>query len=267
MTELADLDGAPCRRCGRPLARRARFCGQCGAATAGEQSALPGRHRGSLHETRRHSAAIAVVFVGTLAGLVGSAALFDSGSPTAVALGGLIAQLAAGLCGLAVLAVPATAHGSIDHQPRALRSEFRRLWRETRGAAPSVRALVCAPLVGCAAFGVAYAWLDFVLGGAAEEPLSAGLVAAVVLGAPLVEEWVDRGVLWRALQPLTSERGRIVVSAALFALAHGLGGGWVLEFPHRFVGGLALGMLRSSSGSLAPPILAHMTWNALAVTV
>ena len=267
MTDHVDLNGASCRRCGRSLSRKARFCGQCGAATADQRSVLLEGRNGALQETRWHSAAIAVVFVGTLAGLAGSAALFDSESPTVAALGALVAQVAAGIGGLVVLAALAQKKGSNDHESRALGSALRRLWRETLGGAPSPRALVCAPLVGCAAFGVAHVWVSFILREAAVEPLNPGLVAAAVFGAPLVEEWVDRGVLWRALEPLTSERGRVFVSAALFALAHGLGGGWVLEFPHRFVGALALGLLRGWSRSLAPPLLAHMTWNALAVTV
>lgn len=96
---------------------------------------------------------------------------------------------------------------------------------------------------------------------------SAAFAVALLVGAPLVEEWLDRGVLLCAREPLTSERGRVVVSAMLCAIAHGLNGGFLLELPHRFVGRVVLGLLRSRSGSLAPPIVAHVTWNGLALAL
>ncbi len=50
-------------------------------------------------------------------------------------------------------------------------------------------------------------------------------------------------------------------------MMHGLGGGWVLEFPHRFVSGLIFGWLRLRSGSLLPGMLAHFLHNALSLIV
>jgi len=59
----------------------------------------------------------------------------------------------------------------------------------------------------------------------------------------------------------------IFLSAALFALVHGLNGGFLLELPHRFVGGVVMGWLRHRSGSLVPGFLAHLLNNVLAVAV
>lgn len=244
-----------CARCGAALGAAAKFCGACGATTSSHRDTVRAR-MGEAHTLeRRHVLAVGVVFSGTLVGLVAVArALGDGAEDAVVAAWTFATQVCAGLAALALLG-----RGS-------LADSFAR--------APGVRAVLVAVPVGALAFAVAHVWVDVVLGqtlkGLADDDVVATgvgvpLVLAVIVGAPLVEEWVDRGVLWRALAPLTTPRGQIVVSAVLFALAHGLGGGFFLEFPHRFVGGLALGALRARSGSLVPPIIAHMTWNAFAV--
>jgi hypothetical protein len=83
--------------------------------------------------------------------------------------------------------------------------------------------------------------------------------------APLLEEWLCRGVLWAACRRALSEGGAIFATAAVFGVLHGLQGH--LAIPHRFVFGLALGWLRARSGSLVPGVLAHALNNLLAVVV
>lgn len=88
-------------------------------------------------------------------------------------------------------------------------------------------------------------------------------VAAVVL-APLVEEWMCRGVAWREAELLSRPSTALFVTSVLFAFLHGLGGGYLLELPHRFVAGLVFGLLRWRSGSLLPGVLAHAFHNGFA---
>jgi hypothetical protein len=87
--------------------------------------------------------------------------------------------------------------------------------------------------------------------------ISLGLaLVALVLIAPLAEELTFRGLCFA-----TMGRYALPGSAALFALAHGLP---VLLAPI-FVAGLALGWLRSSTGSLYPGLAVHMLLNAVAL--
>ena len=107
--------------------------------------------------------------------------------------------------------------------------------------------------------------LNAMLGASAEDhPMESGWWA-VVLFAPLVEEWLMRGVAWVAMTRIGGPRSTILVTSALFALMHGLNGGAALEYPHRFLDGLIFGWLRWKTGSLGPPVLAHMVLNAAAV--
>jgi sodium transport system permease protein len=85
-----------------------------------------------------------------------------------------------------------------------------------------------------------------------------------VLYPALAEEWLNRGVLWVALERIAKPATVILCTAFAFAVMHGLNGGRYLELPHRFAGGLLLGWLRHRTGSLAPPIAGHATLNLIA---
>lgn len=89
----------------------------------------------------------------------------------------------------------------------------------------------------------------------------------VVFAAPLAEELLCRGALWRALERLHPGRTAetLIATAGLFAVLHGLNGGFLAEFPHRFAAGLGFGWLRARSGSMSPSIVAHALHNALAI--
>jgi len=90
------------------------------------------------------------------------------------------------------------------------------------------------------------------------------LLSTALLPA-LFEEWLCRGVLWTALRRLTDARATILLTAALFALLHGLNGAGFLEVPTRFALGLVAGWLRHRTKSLSPCVLCHLVNNALAV--
>ena len=94
----------------------------------------------------------------------------------------------------------------------------------------------------------------------------ATFVSSVALPA-FVEEWIDRGVRWVAMRRITGTTGTILATALLFGMSHGLGGGGLLEVPHRFAVGLILGWLRARSGSLWPGILAQAVLNTLAILI
>ena len=85
-----------------------------------------------------------------------------------------------------------------------------------------------------------------------------GLVAIVVIGAPLVEELVYRGLLQGAALRRLHEAVAVFAVAAFFALIHFR---WV-EFPGLFVFGLVLGTCALLTGRLGMGIVAHMAFNA-----
>ncbi len=88
------------------------------------------------------------------------------------------------------------------------------------------------------------------------------------VGAPIVEEWFFRGVLFRALDDglsRTMARGgtaaAVVLSACLFGLAHGE--------PLQFVGlallGVVLAVVVKRTQRLTPSIITHVSFNAVAM--
>lgn len=81
---------------------------------------------------------------------------------------------------------------------------------------------------------------------------------AVVL-APLFEETIFRGVLLPVLSRQLGSLWGVLLSSAVFGLAHLSIG----ELPPLFVLGLLLGWLRLSSGRLSAAIWLHAMWNAL----
>jgi membrane protease YdiL (CAAX protease family) len=94
------------------------------------------------------------------------------------------------------------------------------------------------------------------------------LAVMTTLGAPIVEEWFFRGVLFRALDEGLSQamaRGGTIVaaiaSAGLFALAH--------AEPLQFAGLAALGVILAfvvkRTQRLVPSIITHASFNAVAL--
>lgn len=211
--------------------------------------------RRELRESGRVAYAIATVFVGALISvLVGW--VIDEGEMTLASLFAVIVvQLSAGLIAVRFLE-PGALLKTVPLQTRA---------RWILAAFP-VGALMCLVALGyvmliLSAFGAE--WPD---GGTGEDFNRFEALFAVV-AAPLLEEWLCRGVLWTAASRVTTPRRTIVLTSMLFAVMHGLQGVLFLAFPHRFLGGLALGWLRMKSGSLVPCVIAHATCNLIAVTV
>ncbi len=89
-------------------------------------------------------------------------------------------------------------------------------------------------------------------------------VPGLVIGAPLVEELLFRGVLFAALirSPL-GRIGAVLVSSALWAAGHVTESSFSIAMI--FVMGLALGVLLLRFGSLWVTIACHTAWNAMFV--
>ena len=89
------------------------------------------------------------------------------------------------------------------------------------------------------------------------------MFVAVLVVAPLAEEWVFRGALWTFIEESFGPKVALVVTSLLFA-------GYHLD-PIHVVGILptafALGVLRSASRSVWPGVLAHGINNVLGVLV
>jgi membrane protease YdiL (CAAX protease family) len=100
--------------------------------------------------------------------------------------------------------------------------------------------------------------LDLVLRSQQPAALACFALTAVVL-APLFEETIFRGVLLPVVGRELGPQWGVVISAAVFAVAHlSLG-----ELPPLLMLGLGLGWLRWRTGSLGSCVLMHALWNGL----
>jgi membrane protease YdiL (CAAX protease family) len=90
-------------------------------------------------------------------------------------------------------------------------------------------------------------------------PKRALIVLVVVVCGPMLEELFFRGALFRPMRKMHPGWMVVLVTAALFALAHFQPQVYV---PIALVG-LALGAMRLASGSILPSILTHATFNAV----
>jgi membrane protease YdiL (CAAX protease family) len=99
-----------------------------------------------------------------------------------------------------------------------------------------------------------------------EFAMSKGLVHRLTLFAlgaviaPLVEEFMFRGVLLRALQPALGFVGSVVLTSAVFAMLHPQ---LPMGFLSIFVLGVGFSILYGLTGSLWPSVLAHAINNGL----
>ncbi len=134
--------------------------------------------------------------------------------------------------------------------------------------------MVCLPIMVLSAIAINYAsalfqeilGLEFTssvseisLKGAKETLL--GILSVAVVPA-LIEETVIRGIV---LQPLRKygDKYAIIASALLFAVMHGN----MVQIPYTVIGGLLLGFLTVTTGSLWPSIILHFINNLYSVIV
>lgn len=84
-------------------------------------------------------------------------------------------------------------------------------------------------------------------------------VIAIVLVAPVVEEFIFRGLITTRLSCAMPGWLAVVLSAALFGLCHG----HPVWFGYAFVLGMFFGFIDLRTGSILPSILGHMAFNAI----
>ncbi len=83
------------------------------------------------------------------------------------------------------------------------------------------------------------------------------LTGWIVVVGPAFEELLFRGFLLSAFRAAWGERKALLLSALLFALAHGNLWGW----PSLFLGGLVLGRVALKTGSCTTAMALHGLWN------
>lgn len=89
------------------------------------------------------------------------------------------------------------------------------------------------------------------------------LALIVVVGAPLVEEVVYRGLLQRSVVPALGRGVGVVIVAAVFSLIHLT----PVEYPGLFLAGLLFGACFAVTGRLGTAIVAHAAFNATALVL
>lgn len=89
------------------------------------------------------------------------------------------------------------------------------------------------------------------------------LVVLVVVGAPVVEEIVYRGLLQRPLLERFPGFAVVVLTSAVFALIHFR----PVEYPGLFVAGLVFGVCAWRTGRLGPAIAAHVGFNLAGIAL
>ena len=89
------------------------------------------------------------------------------------------------------------------------------------------------------------------------------LIVVVVLVAPVVEEIFYRGLLLRSLERRLGDGWALVVSSAVFGVAHLQ----ALQLPALVLFGLVAGALAQRHRRLGPSIFAHIAFNAVTVIV
>jgi membrane protease YdiL (CAAX protease family) len=210
------------------------------------RAAAAGRY--DLATRGRIVVAIATVYAGGLGDVVVFSWLGPRTSES-IALGVFVIVLVAtGLLGVSILG------------PHALRRSL--------AFRPSARDLALGAVAGIAAFVIGWVYVRLLVAVDGDpgprSALSPAAIAGAVAFAPVVEEWLCRGVLWDAIARLAPAPMVLAATAVLFALLHGIAWG-AFGLPHRFVYGLLLGWVRSRTGSLVPGIVGHFLCNALAV--
>ena len=93
--------------------------------------------------------------------------------------------------------------------------------------------------------------------------LTALLVVVVVVGAPLVEEFMYRGLLQRSVTSTIGAGIGLVATSLWFAVVHFS----PVEYPGLFLAGLVFGGCVVSTGRIGPAIVTHAAFNATGLVV
>ncbi|HEX5659544.1 MAG TPA: type II CAAX endopeptidase family protein, partial [Polyangiales bacterium] len=189
---------------------------------------------GFLFTRLRFSPGLVLVFSFTGAGLIASAAalwtLYRIGVPDLLRTVGLVSPLRGVSLGL--LAGIASGAGALLYTRAIFRFEWLRQWYEqSEGLDPTPDQLV---------------WLG----------------ALAVVAAPLFEELLFRGILYRGLRRSVGAKPAIFASALVFALVHP-----ATSFAPVFVMAVCAATAFELTGTLVAPMLTHMIYNGIVVTL
>lgn len=254
-TGLALAVGMPCPGCGAPLAPRVYFCVVCARPWRDVESVLPSRRPAPPTDgelLRKKVPQVWTLFWTYVVVVLG-------GSILALVLAGpehvAAAMIALDVVLLVVTAVFASAYGA-TLRPALVRTGFDGWW----GWA-AVGAVVPLLLVNFAYHGLLRAMTG--LGDDGFDTLrdagvsDAALVWMVAVFPAVSEELAFRGLMLPWMHAAVGERKALLYSAALFAALH-LN---VLSFPYLLGVGLVLGIARTRSRSLYPPMILHFLHN------
>ena len=237
-----------------------RFCTKCGYKLIGNTQQLTRSSRSSVQ-------AIAVIFAGVLVTLILSSWLSPDPPGSNARFIGEALAMSMGFVVFGAIGVKLLGKGALE---------------QSFAGPCTPRDFGLGLLAGALslAIGLAYVWalIWLLRDGEApaaselfrEPPFVPSLFAVLLVSAvfpALVEEWLNRGVLWIALSRITRPPIVIFCTAVVFAFMHGLNGGGPFELPHRFVGGLLLGWVRHKTGSLVPVVAGHGLLNSLAIAL
>ena len=84
---------------------------------------------------------------------------------------------------------------------------------------------------------------------------------SIAVVPPIIEEFIFRGAILGSIRKLHGDTPAIIVSAALFGLAHAN----FVQTPVTFLTGLVLGYLTVKTGSIVPSMILHFLNNSIAV--
>lgn len=82
----------------------------------------------------------------------------------------------------------------------------------------------------------------------------------VIVGAPIVEELLFRGVLFEEFDRIVSDKATIILTALMFGIYHFN----IIQSPNTFIMGLVLAYVYYKTRSIKAPIIIHATNNLLA---
>lgn len=85
-------------------------------------------------------------------------------------------------------------------------------------------------------------------------------IVATAVAAPIIEEMLFRGIIYKHLSICLPEYLALVIQAVIFAVLHGDTIIWV---SYALLGGLLFGYIRMLTGSIRTTILAHMAFNLI----
>ncbi len=243
-----------CPHCDASLSDASKFCGNCGKITEDHKETLARDFDKKDEQDRNRTAAVVSIFIGILMAITvayisnSQLGFSEIGSDIVLCLGQVLAGVA------------------------AIQFLGKQAFRQSFGRSPDARSLGLGLLLPILTLPVAYLYVGLFPDAPQSTPLSDSTVGAVLLALlltavqpALFEEWLCRGILWVTIRPITSRWTAILLTATVFAFLHGLNGAFLLEIPHRFAMGLALGWLRARSASLWPCVLAHFVHNGVAV--